>query len=128
VDCKGSELTTVLPYSDKLIGNVNLPAIHGGVIGSMLELTAVMQLLRDTSCERFPKTIDLSVDYLRSGRPQPVYGRARVTRHGRRVANVRVELWQSERDKPIAAAHGHFLLTPLDEVEEPFTGAGPPDV
>ena len=113
IDSKGDELTTVLPFRKQLIGNPNLPAIHGGVIGSMLELTAVVQLLRATELERLPKTIDLSIDYLRSARPQDLYGRAHVTRQGRRVANVRVELWQQERSKPVAAAHGHFLLSPL---------------
>lgn len=113
VDVKGTELTTILPFKEELVGNVNLPALHGGVIGALLELTAVMQLLYDTSCERLPKTIDVSVDYLRSGRPQPTYGRAIVTRHGRRVANVRSEIWQEERAKPIGVSHGHFLLTPM---------------
>lgn len=113
IDSKGDELTTVLPFRDELIGNVNLPAIHGGVLGSMLELTALMQLLRATELERLPKTIDLSIDYLRSARPQEIYGRAQVTRQGRRVANVHVELWQQTRDKPVATAHGQFLLAPL---------------
>jgi len=112
VDRKGSELTTILPFKDSLVGNVMLPAIHGGVIGAFLEITSVIQLLFDTSCERFPKTIDISIDYLRSGRAVPTYGRALVTRQGRRVANVRTEIWQEERTKPIAAAHGHYLLTP----------------
>ena len=113
VDLKGDELTTVLPFREELIGNQSLPALHGGAIGALLELTAVMQLLYDTACERLPKTVDVSVDYLRTGRPETVYGRALVTRHGRRVANVRMELWQQQRARPIAAAHGHFLLTPL---------------
>lgn len=114
VDRKGNELTTVMPFQDRLIGNVTLPAIHGGVLGGFLEMTAVIQLLFDTSCERLPKTIDISIDYLRSGRPIDCYGRAFVTRRGRRVANVRMEVWQEERSKPVTAAHGHFLLAPLD--------------
>jgi uncharacterized protein (TIGR00369 family) len=113
VDRKGSEITTIMPFKEDLVGNVQLPALHGGVIGAFLEITAVIQLLFDTSCERLPKTIDLSVDYLRSGRPQPTYGRAIVTRHGRRVANVRSEIWQEERTKPIGVSHGHYLLAPL---------------
>lgn len=113
VDIKGSELTTIMPFNEVLVGNVTLPALHGGVIGAFLEITAVTQLLFDTSCERLPKTIDVSVDYLRSGGPRPTYGRAVVTRHGRRVANVRSEIWQEDRSKPIGASHGHYLLTPL---------------
>lgn len=114
VDRKGNELTTVMPFRERLIGNPTLPAIHGGVLGAFLEMTAVIQLLFDTSCERLPKTIDISIDYLRSGRPMDCYGRAFVTRHGRRVANVRSEVWQEEKSRPIAAAHGHFLLAPID--------------
>lgn len=114
VEQLGNEIITVLPFKDALIGNVNLPAVHGGVVGAMLETTAVLQLLFDTACERLPKTIDVSFDYLRSARGETTYGRAMVTRRGRRVANVRTELWQEDRGRPVAAGHGHFLLSPLD--------------
>jgi len=105
VERKGNEITTILPFKDSLVGNVNLPAIHGGAIGAFLELTSVIQLLFDTSCERLPKTVDISIDYLRSGKPVATYGRA--------IANVRAEIWQDEKTRPIAAAHGHYLLTPV---------------
>ncbi|MFT5210038.1 MAG: hypothetical protein ACI9CE_001761 [Flavobacterium sp.] len=112
IDQKGNEITTILPFREDLVGNVNLPAIHGGAIGSFLEITSVIQLLNDTDLVRIPLTIDLSVDYLRSGRPVDTYGRAIVTRQGRRVASVRAEIWQEEKAKPIAAAHGQYLLAP----------------
>ena len=114
VDQQGQEVVTVLPFADHLVGNVNLPAIHGGAVGAMLEMTSVLQLIHDTACERLPKTVDVSFDYLRSARAMTTYGRAMVTRQGRRVANVRAELWQESRDKPVAACHGHYLLSPLD--------------
>ena len=114
VEQQGNEIITVLPFDEHLIGNTNLPAIHGGAVGAMLEMTAVLQLIYDTACERLPKTVDVSFDYLRSARGMTTYGRAIVTRQGRRVANVRTELWQEERHKPVAAGHGHFLLSPLD--------------
>lgn len=113
VDRKGNEITTVLPFSDHLVGNVMLRALHGGAIGAFLEITATIELLFVTACERLPKTVDISIDYLRSARAVETYGRAVVTRHGRRVANVRAEIWQEERTKPVAAAHGHFLLNPV---------------
>lgn len=112
VDIKGNELTTIMPFKFDLVGNERLPAIHGGVIGAFLEISSVVQLLFNTSCERLPKTVDISIDYLRSGKPLETYGRAIVTRQGRRVANVRAEIWQEEKARPIALAHGHYLLTP----------------
>lgn len=113
VQQQGSEVITVLPFKEELVGNPVLPAIHGGVIGAFLEITAMLQLLYETACERLPKTVDVNFDYLRSGRGMTTYGRAIVNRQGRRVANVRSEIWQERRDKPIALSQGHYLLRPL---------------
>jgi uncharacterized protein (TIGR00369 family) len=113
VQQQGNEVITVLPFKEELVGNPILPAIHGGVIGAFLEITAVLQLLFETACERMPKTVDVNFDYLRSGRAVTTYGRAIVNRQGRRVANVRSEIWQESRDKPIALSQGHYLLAPL---------------
>jgi acyl-coenzyme A thioesterase PaaI-like protein len=57
-----------------------------------------------------PKTIDFSIDYLRSGLPRDAYARARVVRQGRRYASVHVEAWQDRREKLYAQATGHFLM------------------
>jgi uncharacterized protein (TIGR00369 family) len=109
-ELRGDELTLILPFSDHLIGNPLLPALHGGAVGAFMELTAITQLAIATGSGRTPKTIAVQVDYLRSGRPEDLFARARVKRIGRRVANVHVEAWQSERAQPIAALHGHFLV------------------
>ena len=52
----------------------------------------------------------MTIEYLRSGRPQETFATAHIVKVGRRIANVRVDAWQGERDKPIAALRGHFLL------------------
>ncbi len=113
VQQQGDEVITVLPFRDEIVGNTRLPAIHGGVIGALLEITSVLQLLYETSCGRLPKTVDVNFDYLRSGRGVTTFGRAIVNRQGRRVANVRSELWQENREKPIALSQGNYLLKPL---------------
>ena len=102
-------LTATLAYGPHLIGNPMLPALHGGVIGAFLEHIALTHLMWDTETG-VPKTIDITIDYLRSGRPVDTQGQAIITKHGRRVANVRAEAWHEDRAKPIAAMHGHFLL------------------
>jgi uncharacterized protein (TIGR00369 family) len=68
-DLRGDELTLLMPYAEHLIGNPMLPALHGGVVGALMELTALMQLAIASKSEAFPKTIDIGIDYLRSGRP-----------------------------------------------------------
>ncbi|MZR11803.1 PaaI family thioesterase [Maritimibacter sp. DP07] len=129
-DRRGDELTAVLPFSDTLVGNPALPAIHGGVTASFLEITSIIELgwmlmweeieggglsAADISAEtmpRLPKTIDFTVDYLRSGLPRDAYARARVNRSGRRYASVHVEAWQDNRSRMFAQATGHFLMPP----------------
>ena len=109
-ELKGDELTLILPFADHLIGNPLLPAMHGGVVGALMELTALTQLAIASKSDVFPKTIDINVDYLRSGKPVETYARARVVKTGRRIANVQAEAWQAERENAIAAMHGHFML------------------
>ena len=127
---RGDELTALLNYDDKLIGNPSLPAIHGGVTAAFLETTAIVELgwqrlwediesgrsdaetLSRGTLPRMPKTIDFTVDYLRSGLPRDAYARARVNRSGRRYASVHVEAWQDNRSRLFAQATGHFLMPP----------------
>jgi acyl-coenzyme A thioesterase PaaI-like protein len=110
----GDEMTGVLPFAEHLIGNPLLPALHGGVIGAFMEMTAIGQLLIAESLMRQPRPVDVSIDYLRSGRPVDTYARTVIKKVGRRIANVQVEAWQDARAAPIAVLHGHFLLTPRE--------------
>ena len=110
----GDEMTAILPFSEHLIGNPMLPALHGGVIGGFMELTAVIQLSIVQPQGKTPRPIDVTVEYLRSGRPLDTYARAWVKKVGRRIANVQVEAWQDSRSNPIAALRGHFLLSPSE--------------
>ena len=127
-DRRGDELTANLPFDKKLIGNPFLPALHGGVTAAFLEVTAIIELswsllwediesgaisledLQAGTLPRLPKTIDFSVDYMRSGLPRDAYARARVNRSGRRYASVHVEAWQDNREKLFAQATGHFMM------------------
>jgi acyl-coenzyme A thioesterase PaaI-like protein len=106
------ELVTTMRYGPHLIGNPQLPALHGGTLGALLESAAIFELLYRAETIVLPKTITLTVDFLRSGGPVDTYARAVVTRHGRRIANVRVEAWQASRATPVASAHAIFLVTP----------------
>jgi acyl-coenzyme A thioesterase PaaI-like protein len=110
VERDGGDIVTALPFKDMLVGNPLLPALHGGVIGAFLEVTAIIEMLREIPCERLPKPVDISIDYLRSGKTMMTRARAVVSKRGRRIANVRVEAWQDDPGRPIAAMHGHFLL------------------
>ena len=125
---RGDELTGILPFKESLIGNPMLPALHGGATAAFLEVTAIITLhwgliwedmesgaldisaLDHAKLPRLPKTIDFTVDYLRSGLPRDAYARARINRSGRRYASVHVEGWQDNRARLFAQGTGHFVM------------------
>ena len=115
VEERGGEMLSVLRFGDRIVGNQTLPAIHGGVIGAFLEMAAIVELLRQAPEGELPRPINLTVAYLRSARAVDTLARAFVTKHGRRVANVRVEAWQDAPERPVATAQGHFLVGPSSE-------------
>lgn len=100
-----------LPFQEKLIGNPRLPALHGGVIAGFAETAAILHLIHTLQGAKFPKGIDFSIDYLRSGRPEETFARCEVVRVGSRVGLVHVRCWQRDPDAPIAVARAQFLLT-----------------
>jgi uncharacterized protein (TIGR00369 family) len=109
------ELRGRMTYAPHLVGNSSLPALHGGTLAALLESTAIFQILWDAETVVLPKTINITVDYLRSGRPVDTWARGIITRQGRRVAAVRAEAWQEDPASPIAVAHAHFLILPAGE-------------
>jgi len=121
IELAGDEMTAILPYADQLIGNPGVPALHGGVLGAFLELTALAQLFVFTEADRQPRTIGVTVEYLRSGRPIETYARAQVKRIGSRIANVYAEAWQETRAAPITCLHGRFLVAPQVELDQAET-------
>lgn len=99
-----------LPFHERIVGNARLPAVHGGVIGAFLEMTALLALIDLAPEGRVPKPINFSTDYLRSAGPADTRARAEIVKLGRRLANVRVVAWQADAGKPVAAGIGNFRL------------------
>ncbi len=101
-----------MPYREELIGRPGSGALHGGLLGAFLEHAAIMQILwRAESC-CLPRIVNFHVDYLRRAGEAETHATVDIRRQGRRVANVHASAWQSDPDRPVAAARGHFLLTP----------------
>lgn len=92
------------------IGNPSLPALHGGVIGGFLELSAAIEVIYNLDIAAVPKVVDFSLDYLRAGRYKTVYAKCNVLRQGKKLINVTASAWQDDENTPIATARCHFLI------------------
>ena len=105
----GGEVRGFLEHSPAHIGNSLLPAVHGGVLGALLEATATIALLA-TETESLPRIISTTIEFHRTARALDTHSRAEIIRQGRRVATVRTAAWQDDPASPVAVAGAHFLL------------------
>jgi uncharacterized protein (TIGR00369 family) len=111
IEAPAGEIVARMRFSDHLVGDSTIPALHGGTIGALLESAAIFTLMWSAESDALPKTINLTVDYLRSGRAQETFAAASITKRGRRIATVHAIAWQDDRERPIATADAHFLYS-----------------
>ena len=99
----------VMPFSNDVLGRPGF--LHGGAIAGLLEFAAFGALYEALGDERPQvKPVNVTVQYMRGGINHDTFATARVTRLGKRVANVEAHAWQLDRAKPIAAAQMNVLL------------------
>lgn len=102
-------------FSDKVLGRPGF--LHGGAIAGMLEMAGFAALqahLAGRGMDVRLKPVNISVEYLRGAGRARTFARGTVLRAGRRMANVRVEAWQADPDKPVASCWMNVLLAPRD--------------
>ena len=104
-----------MPFRDELVGNARLPALHGGTVAGLLELSMQIEVLISETQPRLPYPIDFSIDYWRSAGAQDCLCRCRLIRSGRRIAQVQAECWQEDAERPVAFARADFLLRAVDD-------------
>lgn len=97
-------------FAEHLVGNPTLPALHGGTLSALLELAAQFEVLYRAESVVLPKTITVTVDFLRPGKPQDTFVRAKLWKQGRRVTTLHAHAWQEDEAKPIASATVHLLV------------------
>lgn len=87
--------------------------VHGGALSGLLEMAAILalhaELMRRGETRRL-KPVNVSIEFLRGARIERCFALGRVTRAGRRIANVTAEAWQQDRTKPVTEAWINILL------------------
>ncbi len=101
--------TVTMPFGVHLIGSPG--RLHGGSLAGLMEIAANVAVRN--ALDGAPaaiKPINVTVDYLREGALEDSFAEATIMRLGRRIANVRVEAWQGDRSRLIAAARMNLLI------------------
>lgn len=98
-------------FSDAVQGRPG--ALHGGAISGLLETAgygALRAELARAGRQAQMKPVNITVQFLRGGKIKPSYAKARIVKMGRRTANISVEAWQGDRERPIASAIMNILM------------------
>lgn len=112
-----------LPHNPNLIGNAELPALHGGALSSFMEMAATLEVARRQLAHidigaasdlaeisaAVPVPLNVTVQYLRSAKDMDCYARAEILKLGRRSNTVFCRLWQDDEAKPVASMTGVFV-------------------
>lgn len=86
---------------------------HGGATAGLLEnagYAALRARLIAEGREAQLKPVNITVQYLSAGKSQISFAKGRITRLGRRNANIAVEAWQDDPGRPIATAIMNILM------------------
>lgn len=89
-------------FDDRHIGNPFIRALHGGVVGSMIEASAELGFARMAEASGPAELVSSAIDYMRVTRDTDLFTRVSLVRMGRRLAFVEVYCWQDSEDLPVA--------------------------
>lgn len=102
------------PFREELFVNAEKELVHGGVLGSLLDIAGHYAVLSAVGA-RVP-TVDMRTDYLRPGRRGPFVIEAEVNRIGRNIAVADAEIRQEQRGetKSVALGRGTYGVSHVD--------------
>lgn len=85
----------VLPVRPEFVGDGRRPALHGGVVSSLIDTAGGVAAWSALAPGESVSTVDLRVDYLEpAGLEGPLRAEAELVRKGNRVCHVRVAVTQ----------------------------------
>ena len=100
-----------IDFADNVEGRPG--AFHGGATSGLLETAGYAALRAELG--RLGRThrlkpINMTVQFLAAGVEKRSYAQGRITRLGRRNANIEVEAWQDDRTRPVASAVMNVMM------------------
>lgn len=84
-----------LPVRPEFVGDFRRPALHGGVLSSLIDTAGGVAAWTALGPELSVSTVDLTIDYLEpAGLGAPLRAAAQLVRKGNRVCHVRIAVTQ----------------------------------
>ncbi len=100
-----------MPFSGTVEGRPTV--LHGGATSGLLEnagFAALRVALKNIDRDARLKPIGITVQFLSAAKSKFTFAQGRITRLGRRNANIEVSAWQDDRERPVATAVMNILM------------------
>ena len=109
------EARMIAPYHDKLIGNPDTGAVHGGLVTTLMDSTGALAALALIPAGTPIATLDLRLDYLRPAEPgKDIIGHAECFKVTPNVAFSRGTAFEdSNPDDPVANFIATYMIKPV---------------
>ena len=91
-----------LPYRPEFIGDPQRPALHGGVLATLVDVACGAAVLGVIDLRDRCSTVDFRVDFLRPGQAADLFVDAKVLRTGNRVAAAQAVVHHGDPSDPVA--------------------------
>jgi uncharacterized protein (TIGR00369 family) len=106
---RAGAVTVELPPRAEHVGDPWRPALHGGVVATLIDVAGGLAVFSQVGREDRVSTVDLRVDYLlpaETGRP--LFADARLLRAGGRSCMAEVNVHHGDPNKPVARGAAVF--------------------
>ena len=97
-----------VPFFDKLIGDPERPALHGGVVSTLADTAGGIAAYTSVGHGDVLSTVDLRVDYLRPAALKDLIAEAQVLRTGNRMAVCDITVFQDAPHQRVATGKGVY--------------------
>jgi uncharacterized protein (TIGR00369 family) len=101
----------VLPFRPEFIGDKRRPALHGGLLSTLVDTSGGTAVWTNFPPSARISTVDMRVDYLNPGPPEEIVAEAEVVRLGNRVGVVHVTVYgRSDPSTIVAEGRGVYNI------------------
>jgi uncharacterized protein (TIGR00369 family) len=98
-------------FKEDFIGDFIQGLWHGGILASIADTAGgVVGATVLSSPHDKLNTIDMRMDYLHGAVKKDIYAKASVIKNGKRIIKVDVELFQDEKEEPVALARCAYSI------------------
>lgn len=100
-------ITISMPWRDEMISSPALPAMHGGILAALIDLTGFYTVL--ASGHLCTSTVDLHVDYHRPASRETLTATGKILRISKRLSVAEVHI-SSENGCLLASGRGAYAM------------------